>query len=103
MDWQCLAQLKDVSEDDALPVAMGDTLLALIRRGDEVFCVSNVCTHEFALLSDGIVEDGVIECPLHAARFDIATGERQSGPECPRLRTFPVRVVDGSVHIGRES
>ena len=95
MSWQRVANVDEVVEGEALPVAVGKTLLALVRSEGQVFCIDNVCTHEFALLSDGIVEDGCIECPLHSARFDVATGEHRSGPACEHLRTYPVQIADG--------
>ncbi|MGN5477172.1 Rieske 2Fe-2S domain-containing protein [Cupriavidus basilensis] len=45
------------------------------RSDDQYFVTDNVCTHRYALLSDGYLEDGCIECPLHQARFDIRTGQ----------------------------
>ncbi len=102
MAWQSVASLSELQEEEAFPVTVGKTLIALVKLGDDVHCVSNVCTHEFALLSDGIVENGCIECPLHQAQFDVATGAHRSGPACKDLQTFPVKVVDGSIHVDCE-
>jgi 3-phenylpropionate/trans-cinnamate dioxygenase ferredoxin subunit len=99
MAWQLVANIEQIEEGEAFPVSVGKTLIALVKQGDQVHGISNVCTHEFALMSDGIVEDGCIECPLHQAKFDVVTGERQSGPTCDHLRTFPVKVVDGSILV----
>jgi 3-phenylpropionate/trans-cinnamate dioxygenase ferredoxin subunit len=98
--WHRVARLNDLVEQEAYPVEVGNTFMALVKCGDRVHGISNICTHEFALLSDGIVEDGCIECPLHQARFDLATGERRSGPECEPLRIHATRIEpDGSVSV----
>lgn len=98
--WHPVARLEDLVEDEAHPVEVGNTLIALVRCGDRVHGVSNVCSHDFALLSDGIVEDGCIECPLHQARFDVATGERLAGPDCEAIRIYPTRLEpDGTVSV----
>jgi 3-phenylpropionate/trans-cinnamate dioxygenase ferredoxin subunit len=103
MAWQRVASVGQIEEGEAFPVSIGQTHIALVRIGDRVHGISNVCTHEFALLSDGIVEDECIECPLHQARFDVASGERRSGPECEHLKTYPTRVHDdGSVLVDCE-
>jgi 3-phenylpropionate/trans-cinnamate dioxygenase ferredoxin subunit len=102
MGWQRVATLEQLEDGEAFPVNVGKTMIALVKQGGKVHGVSNVCTHEFALLSDGIVEDGCIECPLHQARFDVKTGERKSGPACGHLRTFPVMVDNGSVLVDCE-
>jgi 3-phenylpropionate/trans-cinnamate dioxygenase ferredoxin subunit len=41
----------------------------------------------------------MIECPLHAASFDLRTG-RPTGPPAKRpVRTYPVLVEDGVVFV----
>jgi 3-phenylpropionate/trans-cinnamate dioxygenase ferredoxin subunit len=99
MAWHQVASAEEIREDEATAVTVGQTHIALIRLGDQVYGTSNVCTHQFALMSDGFVEDGCIECPLHQARFDIASGERKDGPECTDLKIFPVRVEAGLVYV----
>ncbi|MGV3570103.1 MAG: Rieske (2Fe-2S) protein [Ramlibacter sp.] len=100
MAWERVATVDDIEEGEAFPVSVAGAEIALVKLGDRVHGISNICTHEFALMSDGIVEDGCIECPLHQARFDVATGERLSGPACERLRTYATRVDDdGSVLV----
>lgn len=99
MGWQHVAVIGQLEEGEAFPVSVGKTPIALVKQRGQVHGLSNVCTHAFALMSDGIVEDGCIECPLHQARFEVTTGERLSGPECADLKTFPVKVVDGAVLV----
>ena len=46
------------------------------------FAVSPVCRHLRGDLAKGCVaDDGRLECPLHAARFDVATGAMTRGPQ----------------------
>ncbi|MGV3653882.1 MAG: Rieske (2Fe-2S) protein [Noviherbaspirillum sp.] len=99
MAWHEVANADEVREDEPLAVKVGETLIALIRLDDQVYGTSNICTHQFALMSDGFVDDGCIECPLHQARFEVATGKRTEGPECPDLRTFPIKVEAGRVYV----
>jgi 3-phenylpropionate/trans-cinnamate dioxygenase ferredoxin subunit len=103
MAWQRVARIDEIQDGEAFPVSVGAAEIALVKLGSRVYGISNICTHEFALMSDGIVEDDCIECPLHQARFDVATGERRSGPACERLATYPTRVdEDGSVLVDSE-
>ncbi len=60
--------------------------VALYRFGEDYLATGNVCTHQYALLSDGFVEDGCVECPLHQAVFDLRTGKALSGPVSKDLR-----------------
>ena len=43
--------------------------------GENAFALENYCPHEFGLLSYGVVDKGEVVCPLHAAVFDLRTGE----------------------------
>lgn len=65
--------------------------VALCRTERGLFAVANTCTHAEARLTEGFVMDDSIECPLHQARFSLATGELLEGPECAALKTYAVR------------
>lgn len=73
--------------------------VALYRFGEDYLATGNVCTHQYALLSDGFVEDGCVECPLHQAVFDLRTGKALSGPVSKDLETYAVKVEDGQVFV----
>lgn len=98
-DWHDVATFDELDEDLPTGVEVGDTMIALYLVDGEVFATSDVCTHEFAQLSDGFVEDGVVECPLHQARFDCRTGTCLAAPAEDDLTTFPVKVEDGRVLV----
>lgn len=73
--------------------------IAVYQVGDEYLATSNVCTHSYALLSDGFQEGDEIECAVHGGRFDIRTGEAAAFPCEEPLRTYPVSVVDGALTV----
>ena len=79
--------------------------VCVVRRGDAVWAVHDVCPHRgFAMGGGDVVDehDGapVIECPWHGARFACATGAVLQGPCTDDIPTFPVLVQDGIVFIG---
>ena len=41
----------------------------------------------------------VIECPMHNGRFDFTSGKAMGAPALVDLRTYPARVLDGTVYI----
>ena len=49
--------------------------VCVARVGDEVFAISDICSHAEANLSEGEYKGYVIECWLHGAEFDLRTGE----------------------------
>jgi uncharacterized protein YbjT (DUF2867 family)/nitrite reductase/ring-hydroxylating ferredoxin subunit len=62
-----------------------------------------LCTHRAGPLSEGAVDDTMVTCPLHGARFDIWTGAVLGGPATEPLKTYRVLVEGdiGRVDVGQ--
>jgi 3-phenylpropionate/trans-cinnamate dioxygenase ferredoxin subunit len=74
--------------------------IALFLWEGEVFALDNLCPHSGARLALGRVAKGVLSCPLHGARFELASGQcrtPQMGLGC--VVTHEVRVSDGYVEV----
>ncbi len=56
---------------------------------------------DFSLLTDGYFdpEDCFVECPLHAARFDIRSGAALEGPATEAIPTYGVKIEDGAILV----
>jgi nitrite reductase/ring-hydroxylating ferredoxin subunit len=81
------------------PFDVGPHRIVVYYVAGIVYATNNVCSHAFALLTDGWLEEGLVECPLHGAQFDIATGAVVRGPaDCP-VETFETRIKDGQVEV----
>ena len=52
------------------------------------YALEDVCPHAYALLSQGFVDDGKVECPLHEALFDVRTGQCLREPGGRDLQTL---------------
>lgn len=90
--WVRVAAVADVPENGIVAVRVGEREIALYHLpGGEFRATDNICTHEYAQLSDGWLEDGEIECPLHAARFDVRTGKVLCAPADKDVLVFEVR------------
>lgn len=92
--WHRVAAVGDIVDGEAKPVSIGELEIALLRVDGTIYAIEDVCPHAYALLSQGFVEGSEIECPLHAARFEIPTGKVLCPPADRDLQTYPVR-VDG--------
>ncbi len=89
--------------------------LAVGISAGKPFAVSNRCRHLLASLGKGrVTGDGCLECPRHAARYDVDTGAMVRGPQSAfkplagavkattgarSLKTFPVEVRDGAIWL----
>lgn len=98
--WYRVAERAKVGPDEALSVTVGEENIALCEVDGAVFAFHNICTHEYACMSDGFVDGDQIECPLHQARFDIRTGKALTAPAEVDLRTYPTRVEADQVYVG---
>jgi 3-phenylpropionate/trans-cinnamate dioxygenase ferredoxin subunit len=89
--------------------------LAVGLSAGKPFAVSNRCRHLFASLGAGrVTEDGCLQCPSHAALYDVSTGAMTRGPQgafrplaglvkgttgARALKTFPVTLRDGAIWL----
>jgi 3-phenylpropionate/trans-cinnamate dioxygenase ferredoxin subunit len=74
--------------------------IALLRDLDgSVWALNDTCTHAVASLSEGFVEDGMVECPVHASRFCLRTGEVSGLPATIDTVPHRVEVRDGDVYL----
>ncbi len=90
--WTRVAAKADVAEGKCLGVRVGSREVAIFHLpGGEFHATDNICTHEYALLTEGWMENGCIECPLHAAQFDIRTGKAMSAPADTDLAVYQIK------------
>ena len=94
-----LCSTDDVAAGAALKVETGDLVLAVFNVGGQFYVTDDACTHGPGSLSEGYVEDDVVECNFHNGQFNIRTGEVVSPPCMVPVKTYPAVVVDGGVYI----
>jgi len=99
MDWIKVASAQELSNDEAKTVNVAGHGIALYRIDDGFFATDSLCTHATALLSEGYIEDGCVECPLHQGRFDIRTGKAMCAPVTVDLRTHAVKREGDDIYV----
>ena len=81
-----LGAVADIPLGQGVCVIIEDEEIAVFRtRTGEVFAVDNQCPHRRGPLSEGIVGDGKVICPLHGHKFDLRTGKGSEGQECLKV------------------
>jgi apoptosis-inducing factor 3 len=99
MAWKKAASLSDLADGGVVGIHVGTTPIALYKLDGEVYATHGICTHAMAILADGFVEDGKIECPLHQGLFDIKSGKALTAPLTEDLRTYAVKIEGGDVLV----
>jgi 3-phenylpropionate/trans-cinnamate dioxygenase ferredoxin subunit len=99
-EWIAACKADDILTEDVTGFKHGGRNFAIYRSPEnEYFATDGLCTHEAFELFDGFVMDDIIECPKHNGRFNYKTGEAKGAPVCVNLKTYPVKVEDGTVYI----
>jgi 3-phenylpropionate/trans-cinnamate dioxygenase ferredoxin subunit len=99
MGFERVCALAELSETTAYTATVGRQDVILVRDGDEVLAVEDMCSHALYPLSEGDVADCRIECALHGSRFDLRTGKPDALPATEPVATFPVRVDGEDVYV----
>jgi len=98
--WHPVGKASELEADEPEHTKVGGTPVCVVRLEDGIHAINDVCTHEFALLSEGFVEDGEIECPLHQARFDVRSGKCTALPADQDVAKYDVKVDGDQVYVG---
>ncbi|HMP75931.1 MAG TPA: NADH:ubiquinone reductase (Na(+)-transporting) subunit F [Kiritimatiellia bacterium] len=89
-----------IEKEDVIRFDHDHRTFAIYRTLDnEYYATDGICTHGNTHLADGFVKGRLIECPKHNGRFDITDGAPKRPPVCVALRTYPVKLENGRVHI----
>jgi 3-phenylpropionate/trans-cinnamate dioxygenase ferredoxin component len=89
----------DVPVNGSLAVRVEDVCLLVCNADDVFYVVENRCTHQNSPLEGGRIRRGYVSCPLHGARFNLATGEPLGTLTRTPIRIYPAEVVDGFVMV----
>lgn len=69
------------------------------NAGGQLFAVSNICSHAEEALECGRMGRTWIACPIHGARFELATGRAMNPPAVAPIATYQVRIVDDWIEV----
>ncbi len=94
-----LCSTDEVAPGTALKVEAEGLTVAVFNVGGEFYVIDDLCTHGPGSLSEGYIEDDVVECNFHNGQFNIRTGEVVAPPCMVPVKTYPVLVIDGKVTI----
>ncbi|WP_319530005.1 nitrite reductase small subunit NirD [uncultured Cohaesibacter sp.] len=97
--WTEIGRLSDVPQRGARRVAYGSMKIAIFRTfQDRVFALEDVCTNCDGPISEGIVSDASVSCPVCAWEISLETGEAM-GADVGQVKVFPVRLVDDAIQL----
>lgn len=97
--WVRVATVKDIPERGARKFKYNGVNYAVFRSADNgIFVLEDSCPHKGGPLSQGIVHDNCVTCPLHNWVISLESGKAQGADE-GHTPCFPVRIIDNDVHV----
>ena len=95
-----VATTGDLQPGQVMLVEVEDEAIVLANLDGQYYALTDECTHAGCSVSDGEMDDGVLECPCHGSQFDVRTGEVVSPPAIEPLTVYAVRVEGEDILVG---
>jgi len=99
MSWIQVAPAASIADGDYAQVEVDATLVAVFNIHGTFYAIEDTCTHDGGELAGGALENDVVICPRHGARFCLRTGAALTPPAYEPVKTYPTRIVAGIVEI----
>ena len=93
-----VASLSDLESDGQKVVSSDGQPIALFHHEGEVYAVDNRCPHMGFPLTRGTVEEGILTCHWHHARFELEHGDTFD-LFADDVQTFPTEIRDDEVYL----
>ena len=99
--WVFTIEDTELQEDNVTLVFPRGLSILLIKKGRDVYAISNKCAHMGCPLASGSLDGYLITCPCHDWQFDIRTGEFVDVREI-KIPTYQWKVLDGKLFVNIE-
>jgi nitrite reductase/ring-hydroxylating ferredoxin subunit/uncharacterized membrane protein len=84
-----------IPEGRPIKARLGVNQLVLVRQGERILALHDVCAHAGGPLNEGKLVDGEIECPWHYSRYRMTNGDVTQGPSVYDQPAYEVRAAEG--------
>ncbi len=95
-----IAPAGELRNGERLFLEVGGKAIVIFNIAEQLFAIGDICTHDDGPLGDGDLEGYNIVCPRHGGEFDVRTGKVMQMPAVVDIPAYPVKVVDGMIHVG---
>jgi 3-phenylpropionate/trans-cinnamate dioxygenase ferredoxin subunit len=96
-----LCPLDDIASGTSRRFEVDGHEIAVVRLGDDVYAIGDVCSHQRISLSEGEIDpdERTIECWKHGSEFSLETGEALTLPATQDVPVYDARVDDGQIVV----
>ena len=97
--WYKITTLEEIPFMGSRVVEIGDLQIAIFKtKDDSIFAVNNTCPHKKGKLSEGLVHETQVTCPLHNWEIDLKSGEALGNDKgCTEI--FETKIEDNILYL----
>ncbi|SFE80421.1 Rieske (2Fe-2S) protein [Alteribacillus iranensis] len=88
-----------IPDGEMQELTVGKEVVLIARIDGNLYAVDGICSHAYAELVDGELDEHCLYCPLHFACFDVRNGEVLEGPATEPLPVFDVTEENGEIWV----
>jgi nitrite reductase/ring-hydroxylating ferredoxin subunit len=98
-----VAKLDEVPAGKMKHIELNGKEIMIVNLDGKFYALNDRCSHTNAPLSVGHIQDNILTCPMHGARFDITTGKKVSDPKMPsfNIDSLPVNMQKYMEYAGQ--
>jgi len=96
--YEPVTDIESLREEGRQVVSADSQSVVLFHHDGEVYAVDNRCPHMGFPLSEGSVDEGILTCHWHHARFELSCGDTFD-IWADDVQTYPTEIEDGEVYI----
>jgi nitrite reductase/ring-hydroxylating ferredoxin subunit len=101
-DFVKVADTKDIQPSHMKEVQVDGESICIVNVEGKYYGIGNICTHEGGPLVDGTLEGYEVECPWHASKFDVRTGEVTNPPASESEPVYQIKVDGNNILIKKQ-
>ena len=102
-DFAKVADTTDIQPSHMKEVQIDGESICIVNVDGKYYAIGNICTHEGGPLVDGTLKGYEVECPWHASKFDVRTGEVTNPPASESEPVYQIKVDGNNILIKKQS
>ncbi|HET8792697.1 MAG TPA: Rieske 2Fe-2S domain-containing protein [Nitrososphaeraceae archaeon] len=101
-DFVKVANTNDIQPSQMKEVQVNGESICIVNVEGKYYAIGNICTHEGGPLADGTLQGYEVECPWHASKFDVRTGEVKEPPASEPEPVYQIKVDGNNILIKKQ-
>lgn len=98
-EWVKACSIQKLGKGELFGFDHNDKKILLANLNGKIYATDRTCTHAEADLSNGMLSEEGVTCPLHLSVFNLETGMPQNPPAEKPLRTYNVKIEQNEIYI----